>query len=72
MGTSAETAMVDYCLSLTDQGKQTSVFRFRLHQTNRILLFCFLFAANKQKLPFVYMYVHIYIYKSALRAATAQ
>jgi hypothetical protein len=28
MGTSAETAIVDYRLSFADQGKKTSVFRF--------------------------------------------
>jgi hypothetical protein len=38
MGTFAETAIVDYCLSFADQGKQTSDFRF-----------LFLFAANKWK-----------------------
>jgi hypothetical protein len=30
MGTLAETSIVDYRLSFADQGKQTSVFRFRL------------------------------------------
>jgi hypothetical protein len=30
MGTSAETAIVDYRLSFANQGKPTSVFRFRL------------------------------------------
>jgi hypothetical protein len=35
MGTFAEAAIVDYCPSLADQGKQTSVFH--------------LFAANKRK-----------------------
>jgi hypothetical protein len=34
MGTFAETPIVDYSLS-TDQGKQTSIFLFRLQQTNR-------------------------------------
>jgi hypothetical protein len=38
MGTFAETAIVDYCLSFANQGKQTSDFRF-----------LFLFAANKWK-----------------------
>jgi hypothetical protein len=34
MGTFAETAIIDYCLSFADQGKQTSIFWFRLQQTN--------------------------------------
>jgi hypothetical protein len=39
MGKFAETAIVDYRLSFADQGKQTSVFRFRLLQTNGSLPF---------------------------------
>jgi hypothetical protein len=34
MGTFAETANVDYPLSVTGQGKQTSFFYFHLQQTN--------------------------------------
>jgi hypothetical protein len=41
MGTFAETTVVSYRLSFADQGKQTSVFRFRLQQTNGSLLFLF-------------------------------
>jgi hypothetical protein len=41
MGTFAETAIVDYCLSFANRGKQTSVFRFRLQQTNGSLPFLF-------------------------------
>jgi hypothetical protein len=41
MGTFAETAIVDYCLSFAEQGKQTSVLRFRSQQTNGILPFLF-------------------------------
>jgi hypothetical protein len=41
MGTFAEIAIVDYRLSFADQGKQTSIFRFRLQQTNRSLPFSF-------------------------------
>jgi hypothetical protein len=48
----AEIAMVDYCLSFADQGKQTSVIRFHLQQTNGSLPFPFPFTENKQKLPF--------------------
>ncbi len=62
MGTFAETANVDYCLSFADQGKQTSVFY--LQKTNRSLPF----AANKWKFPFslssvfqIYIYIYIYI-----------
>jgi hypothetical protein len=41
MGTFAETAIVKYRLSLADQGKQTSVFRFHFQQTNESLPFPF-------------------------------
>jgi hypothetical protein len=34
MGTFAETAIVDYHLSIAHQGKQTSVFRSRLQKTS--------------------------------------
>jgi hypothetical protein len=47
MGTLAETANVDYRLSFADQGKQTSVFRFRLQQTNGSFPFPFS-VCNKQ------------------------
>jgi hypothetical protein len=53
MDTCAETAIVDYCSLFDDQGKQTSVFHFRLQQTNGSLPFPFPgFAANKRQLPF--------------------
>jgi hypothetical protein len=39
MGRFDETAIVDYRLSFADQGKQTSVFRFRFQKTNRSLPF---------------------------------
>jgi hypothetical protein len=32
MGNFAETAIVDYRLSFADQGKKTSIYRFRLQQ----------------------------------------
>jgi hypothetical protein len=35
MGTFAETGNVDYHLSFADQGKETSVFQFRLQQTSK-------------------------------------
>jgi hypothetical protein len=41
------TAFVDYLLSFADQGKRTSVFRFRLQQTNGSLRFPF-FVSSKQ------------------------
>jgi hypothetical protein len=47
MGMFAETAIIDYRLSFASQGKQTSVFRFGLQQTD--FCFPFWFAANKQK-----------------------
>jgi hypothetical protein len=34
MGTFAKTAIVDYRYSFADHRNQTSVFRFRLHQTS--------------------------------------
>jgi hypothetical protein len=39
MGTFAERANADYCLLFAYQGKQTSVFHFRLQQTNRSCCF---------------------------------
>jgi hypothetical protein len=50
MGTFAESVIVDYFLSIADQGKQT--FCFCLQQTNGSLLFTFLFVANKPNLLF--------------------
>jgi hypothetical protein len=41
MGTFVETAIVNYPLSFANQGKQTSVFHFRLQQTNGNLPFPF-------------------------------
>jgi hypothetical protein len=41
MGMIAETEIIDYHLSFADQGKQTSVFHFRLQPTNRSLPFPF-------------------------------
>ncbi len=41
MGTFAETAIVNYCWSFVDQGRQTSILCFRLRQTNGTLLFLF-------------------------------
>jgi hypothetical protein len=41
MGKFAKTTFVDYRLSFAGQGKQTSVFRFRLQQTKESLPFPF-------------------------------
>jgi hypothetical protein len=41
MGTFAETAINDYRSSFANQGKQTSIFRIRLQQTNGSLPFPF-------------------------------
>ncbi len=49
MGTFDDTANVDYRLSFADQGKQTSVFRFRIAQT-------------KESFPFSVSSVFLYIY----------
>jgi hypothetical protein len=43
----AETAIVNYCSSFVDQEKQTSVFRFRLQQTNGSLPFLFYFCRKQ-------------------------
>jgi hypothetical protein len=51
MGTFAETAIVDDSLSFADQEKQTSVFHFRLRQTNGSLSLSFS------------VYIHTYMYK---------
>jgi hypothetical protein len=49
MGTFAETAIVDYHLSLVNQGIQTSVFRFRLQQKKtEVCRFPFSFAATNK------------------------
>jgi hypothetical protein len=47
MGTSAETAIVDYHLFFANQGKQTSVLRFHLKQTNGSLPFPFAVCSNQ-------------------------
>jgi hypothetical protein len=47
MGTFAETAIVNYRLSFTNQGKQTSLFRFSLPQTKGRLPLLF-FICRKQ------------------------
>jgi hypothetical protein len=52
MGTFAETAIIDYRLTLVDQGKQTSFSCFHLQQTSGSLMFPFSVGANKWKLPF--------------------
>jgi hypothetical protein len=49
MGTFAETVIVDYHLSCADQGKQTTIYRFHLQQTNGSLPFHFRFEAKKCK-----------------------
>jgi hypothetical protein len=60
VGTFAETAIVDYRLSFADQGKQASVFRFLLQQTDGSLLFRFPFAESKRKLHFSVSSVSVY------------
>ncbi len=53
MGTFDETAIVDYSLSFADQEKQTSVFHFRLQQTNGSCRFRF---------PYIHIHTYMYIY----------
>jgi hypothetical protein len=52
MGSLAEAAIVNYRLSFADQGKQTSIFRFRLQQQKEVCCFCFPFSSNKRKFLF--------------------
>jgi hypothetical protein len=52
MGTFAETAIVDYRSSFANEGKQTSVFYFRLQQQTEVCQCCLPLGANKWKLPF--------------------
>jgi hypothetical protein len=49
MGTFAEITIIDYCLLFAEQGKQTSVFRFRLQQQTEVCRSRFPFATNKRK-----------------------
>jgi hypothetical protein len=49
MGMFAETAVVEYRLLLADQEKQTSVFSFRLQQSNGTLPFSFSFCSKQMK-----------------------
>jgi hypothetical protein len=53
MGTFADTAIISYCSSFADQGKQTSVFSFRSQQTNGSLQFTFS-VCSKQMDPLVF------------------
>jgi hypothetical protein len=56
MGTFAETANVDNRLWFADQGKQTTVFYFRLQQTHESLSFPF----SVRSLPFSVSSVSVY------------
>jgi hypothetical protein len=64
----AETAIVAYRQYFTDQGKQTSVFRFRLQQTNRSSPLLFSVCSKQQKLPFS---VSFHVYKIYIYMETA-
>jgi hypothetical protein len=52
MGTFAETAITDYHLLFADQGKQTFVFCFCLHQTNGSCSFPLVLFSVFNMLPF--------------------
>ncbi len=52
MGKFAKTSVVEYYFSFADQGKQTSVFPFPFAAKTEVCCFRFMFAANKEKLPF--------------------
>jgi hypothetical protein len=51
IGTFAETAIVNYCLSIADQGKQTSVSPSCLQHTNRRLSFPFSVCSKQTEVP---------------------
>jgi hypothetical protein len=57
MGTFAETAILDYHLSLAKQEKQNFVFLFRLQQTNGSLPFLFPFVAKNGSCRFLFSFV---------------
>jgi hypothetical protein len=77
MGSFAETAIVDYCLTFADQGKQNSIFHFRLQQTNGSLLlsicsvFCVCWGVCVGGVgcvcSYIYIYICIYIYMLVAR-----
>jgi hypothetical protein len=58
MGKFAKTTFVDYRLSFAGQGKQTSVFRFRLQLTNESLPFPF-YVCRKQTEVAVFSFVFL-------------
>jgi hypothetical protein len=77
MGTSAETAIVDYHLLIANQGKQTSVFRFHLQQTNGSLPFpfsvchfhlvsflCVCGGVGACVSVSIYIYIYLYLYEN--------
>jgi hypothetical protein len=68
MVTFAETAIVNYRLLFADQGKQTSIFRFHVQQTNgsSLFLFSILNQTNKNcRFPLASFSVYIYIEMAA-------
>ncbi len=65
MGTFAETVIVHYHLLFADQGKPTSVFRFRLQQTNgncHSLLVPFYMSSCVCVSIYSYLYLYLYLY----------
>jgi hypothetical protein len=54
MDTFAETTIVDYRLSIADQGKKTPVFSFRLKQTNGSLPFPFSICSEQTKVTIIH------------------
>jgi hypothetical protein len=61
MGTFAETAIVDYCLSSADQGKALLFSISVCSKQTKVCRFCLPFAANKQRYPFSVISVFVNI-----------
>jgi hypothetical protein len=60
MGTLAETAIIDYRLSFTDQGKQKRPYSVSFCSKQiELCRISFLFAHNKQKSPFLFLFIHL-------------
>jgi hypothetical protein len=69
MGTFAETANVDFYLSFANQGKETSVFQFRLQQTNKnfpFSVFCLQQTYGTCRFLLVPFSIYIYPYVSSV------
>jgi hypothetical protein len=66
MGTFAETAIVDYCLSFADQGKQTGVLHICLQQKNVSLPFPFSVCSKQMEVAIFREFRFLYTYMLTL------